>query len=72
MEVLSLEGGIVRVGKAFENLNRTSLVMGAGLAVLSGTTTLFGLKNVTDQAKELTHEFHGAQGHHMPFCSAIL
>jgi hypothetical protein len=33
-EVLSLEGGIVRLGKAFENLNTTSLVMGGGLAVL--------------------------------------
>jgi hypothetical protein len=45
-EVLSLEGGIVRLGKAFENLNRTSLVMGGGLAVLGGTTILYGLKRL--------------------------
>ena len=53
-EVLSLEGGIVRLGEA------------------GVTTVLYGLKKTTDQAKVLSHELHGAHGHRMPFCSAIL
>jgi hypothetical protein len=40
--------------------------MGGGLAVLGGTTLLYGLKKVTDQAKDLSHALHGAQGHRSP------
>jgi hypothetical protein len=40
--------------------------MGGGLAVLGGTAILYGLKKVTDQAKDLSHELHGAQGHRRP------
>jgi hypothetical protein len=55
-EVLNLEGGIGRLSKAFESLNKTSLAVGGGLAVFAGGGILYGLKKVTDQAKELSHE----------------
>ena len=40
--------------------------MGGGLAVLGGTTILYGQKKVTDQAKDLSHELNGARGHRRP------
>jgi hypothetical protein len=40
--------------------------MGGGLAALGGTTILYGLKKVTDQAKDLSHELNGVRGHRRP------
>ena len=54
-QVLTLEGGIDRLKKQLKN-TRTLLAVGGGMALVGGIGLLTGLKAVTEQAKDLTHE----------------
>ena len=54
-EVLQLEGGIARLGKAFESLNRTSMVMGGGVAFLGGAAALTAMSKMVEHGEKLVH-----------------
>lgn len=54
-EILSLEGSINRLQAAFNNLNRTSLAIGGGLALFGGTAALSGMAKMVEHGEKLVH-----------------
>lgn len=54
-EILSLEGSINRLQAAFNNLNRTSLAIGGGLALFGGTAALSGMSKMVEHGEKLVH-----------------
>lgn len=54
-DTLHVEGGIIRLQRMLTSLNRTSLAIGSGLAVIGGSAVLMGMNKMVEHGEKLVH-----------------